>query len=97
MPTTPPTDGDAAIRPRVCAAPPKCAALIAGNNAVGMPSAVALRSATSAPVSTWLRRMNRSESPSARNPGRDTVPRGGIGGSRPTPYSEAPKLTASTR
>lgn len=49
-PNSPPTAGAAVMSPRVGAAPPKWAALRAGNSANGMPRTIASRSARKTPV-----------------------------------------------
>ena len=75
--------------PSVRGSPPKRSALMAGNSATGSANTVADRSARNAPASTWLCRMNRIPSATARGPSRGRSPGGRSVGSRPTPYSAA--------
>jgi hypothetical protein len=95
--TRPPSPIAAVSRPSVRGLPPNRSALIAGNRATGSPKTVAFRSARNAPARTWLRRMNEAPSATARMPGRTGAPWARVAGSRTTPASAAPKLSASIR
>ena len=95
--STPPTAIADRKNPRVCGPPPNRSSLIIGNRATGIARVVAARSERNDPRSTGRRATYRQPSAIARRPARCTTPRGGIAGSRATPYSATAKVTASTR